>query len=94
MASQYQIDPDKMRSVSQTIQEEHLITLKDDSIQPPPTIATPVWQNILMGSMLGQPSSRVNTFDHQSTPIRTALRVLAPFVALGGSLFVIWLFFR
>jgi hypothetical protein len=46
------------------LQEEQLISLKDDSIKPPPTVGTPSYMSIIMGPAVGQPGSDVNTFEH------------------------------
>jgi hypothetical protein len=46
------------------LQEKELISIKDDSTKPPPTIGTPSWVSIYMGSAAGQPSSDMTTFEH------------------------------
>ena len=65
MTNPYQIDPEAMKRKSTLVQEEKLVTLRDDSTQPPPTIGTPSWMSILGGPALGQPGSRHTTFQHQ-----------------------------
>lgn len=64
MTDPYQLDPEGMKRKSTMVQEEKLVTLRDDSTQPPPTIGTPSWMSILGGPALGQPSSRHTTFQH------------------------------
>jgi len=65
MTNPYQLDPEAMKRKSTLVQEEKLVTLKDDSTQPPPTIGTPSWMSILGGPALGQPSSSHTTFQHR-----------------------------
>lgn len=55
MASPYKVDPNRKTG---QLQEEHLVTLKDDSTKPPPTVGTPSWMAILGGPALGQPGGR------------------------------------
>lgn len=68
MTNPYQIDPEAMKGKSTLAQEEKLVTLQDDSTQPPPTIGTPSWMSILGGPALGQPSSHHTTFQHGEAP--------------------------
>lgn len=53
MHSPYAIDPEKRLPAS----EKALVTLKDDTARPPATIGKPIWQSLLFGSALGQPSN-------------------------------------
>jgi len=62
-------NPDTRTRFRNKVQEEHLVTIKDDSTGIPPSTGTPSWMGILGGSMLGQPASRFTTFEHKSTPI-------------------------
>lgn len=64
MTNPYQLDPEAMKRKSTLVQEEKLVTLRNDSTQPPPTIGTPSWMGILGGPALGQPGSRHTTFQH------------------------------
>jgi len=68
MTNPYQIDPEALKRKSILAQEEKLVTLQDDSAQPPPTIGTPSWMSILGGPALGQPGSRHTTFQHDEVP--------------------------
>jgi hypothetical protein len=64
MTNPYQLDPDALKRRATQAQEEKLITVQDDSTQPPPTIGTPSWMSIIGGPAMGQPSSRHTTFQH------------------------------
>jgi len=68
MANPYKMDPEALKRRGALAQEEKLVTLQDDSTQPPPTIGTPSWMSILGGPALGQPGSRHTTFQHDETP--------------------------
>ena len=52
------------------MQEEHLITLQDDTTRPPPTIGTPSWMSIIGGPSLGQPSGNTSSLDHSPATSR------------------------
>ena len=49
------------------LQEKELVTIKDDSTKPPPTVGTPSWMSIIMGPAVGQPGSDMETFEHSES---------------------------
>lgn len=57
MENPYKLNPESLKAKQRTMQEERLITLKDDSTRPPPTIGVEPLQGILFGPAAGQPSS-------------------------------------
>ena len=93
MADPYKIDPSFLKAITKQVEEERLITLKDDSTRPPPTIGTPSWRSSLFGPMLGQPESSFKTFAHESNAFRTSFGFLAAFVILGVILYHVQLLF-
>jgi hypothetical protein len=52
MRNPYAVDPGKQVP----LKEQAVVTLKDDTARPPATIGKPIWQSLLFGSALGQPS--------------------------------------
>lgn len=56
MSNPYLLDPKKLKSTQQTVQNEKLVTLKDDSINLAPTLGTSFFNGIMFGSTVGQPS--------------------------------------
>jgi len=57
MENPYKLDPESLKAKQRTMQEDRLITLKDDSSRPPPTIGVESFQGIMFGPAAGQPSS-------------------------------------
>lgn len=56
MNNPYSLNPRAFDSRRKTAQEEKLITLKDDSTQPPPTVGSSAFQGIMFGPAAMQPS--------------------------------------
>jgi hypothetical protein len=90
MDNPYRPDPTALRARTQQAEEEKVITLKDDSTKPPPTIGAPSWQNILAGPMLSQPSSDTHTFEHSAQ--KMSLIVKIGLILIG--LFIIYIIFK
>ena len=94
MANPYQIDPKALETLTKQAQEQQLITLADDSTRPPPTRGTPSWQGSIVGPWLGQPASRLQTFDRGPKPRHGALNLVIGLGSIGVLLFSFWLIFR
>ena len=84
MANPYEIDPEIVKKVARQAEEERLITLKDDSTHIPPTIGIPPWQNIIFGSLFGQPSSRFETFQRHQSTFQAIGRLVLALVIIAG----------
>lgn len=56
MKNPYQTDPGAFQKGKRASQEEKLVSVRDDSIQPPPSIGANAFQGIFLGPMVGQPS--------------------------------------
>ena len=56
MENPYQPDPKAFQKAKQASQEEKVVSVRDDSIQPPPSIGANAFQGIFLGPMVGQPS--------------------------------------
>lgn len=69
MSDIYKIDPETLRRKMSEGSEQQVITLKDDSTKPPPTISTASWQGILCGPVLGQPTH------YSETPSRLSVYI-------------------
>ena len=94
MVNLYQIDPKALKARTREAQEQLLITLQDDSTRPPPTLGTPPWQGSIFGPWLGQPASRLETFEHEAGSRHGAVNILIGLAALGTMLVIGWLVFR
>ena len=94
MLNPYQLDPRVLRAITKQAQEQQLITLRDDSSRPPPTLGTPIWQSSLFGPWLGQPASRFVTFEHGPMALQGTVRVMLGLGALIGALALLRLVFR
>jgi len=94
MRNPYRLDPEALRAITLQVQEQRLITLRDDASRPPPTLGTPSWQGSLFGPWLGQPASRLVTFEHGPRPRHGGLRAVLGLGALAGSLWLLLLLVR
>ena len=56
MENPYQPDPNAFQKGKRASQEEKLVSVRDDSIQPPPSIGANAFQGIFLGPLVGQPS--------------------------------------
>ncbi len=54
MENPYQPRPDSLEAHRRRVNEEVLVTLKDDTARPPATIGTG-WQSMILGPSAGQP---------------------------------------
>jgi len=89
MSSPHPIDPKLLKRRTAQSQEEKLVTLKDDSTHPPPTIGTPSWMSILGGPALGQPASGQRTFDHATEPFLFSGRFWLLILFAGFALYLL-----
>ena len=67
MESPYQVKRPTDANTGQ-LQEKELISLKDDSTKPPPTVGDPSGLGVYLGPLAGQPGSGLNTFEHSQSP--------------------------
>jgi hypothetical protein len=82
-------DPEKrqledLKKAAKEAETKVYVALKDDSAHPPASIGKPPWQNILFGSMLGQPSSRLESFDHAPSNFRAIARLIMALAMIAG----------
>jgi hypothetical protein len=94
MANPYRLDPRSLKAITQQVQEQKLVTLRDDGTRPPPTLGTPIWQGAIFGPWLGQPASRLQTFEHGPKPLHGALSILIGLGSIVGVLILLRMIFH
>jgi len=83
------ITVEKLKKTAMEAQTKVYLTLREEASHAPSTLGKAPWENLIMGPMLGQPSSRVESFEHTRSTFRTYLRMLSALAMIIGTLLIV-----
>lgn len=60
MSDPYRIDPKTFEQRRRTVQEEQMVTLRDDNVRLPPTVGPNLTMSLILGPAVGQPQGALS----------------------------------